>query len=99
MHAQIIETIQLDLIHIVICCPFHAIYNTIQVPKQNLQALLDSYVYPTYPQLKDLPFGIYSKKKPLDYELKNHDRIEFYSPLIADPKQQRRKKAKQTTKK
>jgi putative ubiquitin-RnfH superfamily antitoxin RatB of RatAB toxin-antitoxin module len=36
--------------------------------------------------------GIYGKKKALDTVLQAHDRIEIYRPLIADPKERRRKK-------
>ena len=39
------------------------------------------------------PVGIYAKKKPLDTVLREHDRIEIYRPLIADPKETRRKRA------
>ena len=37
--------------------------------------------------------GIYGKLKTLDTILHEHDRIEIYRPLIADPKDSRRKRA------
>ena len=37
--------------------------------------------------------GIYSKKKTLDTVLREHDRVEVYRPLIADPKETRRRRA------
>lgn len=37
--------------------------------------------------------GIYGKLKPLDTIARNRDRIEIYRPLIADPKDSRRKRA------
>lgn len=37
--------------------------------------------------------GIYGKLKPLDTILREHDRVEIYRPLIADPKESRRKRA------
>ena len=40
------------------------------------------------------PVGIYAKKKPLDTVLREHDRIEIYRPLVADPKETRRLRAK-----
>ncbi|HEY1044546.1 MAG TPA: RnfH family protein [Telluria sp.] len=40
------------------------------------------------------PVGIYAKKKPLDTVLREHDRIEIYRPLVADPKETRRARAK-----
>lgn len=39
-----------------------------------------------------LETGIYAKKKPRDTILREHDRIELYRPLIADPKQARRRR-------
>jgi putative ubiquitin-RnfH superfamily antitoxin RatB of RatAB toxin-antitoxin module len=37
--------------------------------------------------------GIYAKKKPLDTVLRSQDRIEIYRPLVADPKDSRRRRA------
>jgi putative ubiquitin-RnfH superfamily antitoxin RatB of RatAB toxin-antitoxin module len=39
------------------------------------------------------PVGIYGKKKPLDTVLRHLDRIEIYRPLVADPKESRRRRA------
>ncbi|HEU4374944.1 MAG TPA: RnfH family protein [Telluria sp.] len=39
------------------------------------------------------PVGIFGKKKPLDTLLREHDRIELYRPLVADPKDSRRRRA------
>jgi putative ubiquitin-RnfH superfamily antitoxin RatB of RatAB toxin-antitoxin module len=43
------------------------------------------------------PVGIYAKKKPLDTVLREHDRIEIYRPLVADPKETRRLRARKKT--
>lgn len=37
--------------------------------------------------------GIYSQKKPLNYQLHNNDRIELYRPLTVDPMKRRKRKA------
>lgn len=37
--------------------------------------------------------GIYGKLKTLDTVLREHDRVEVYRPLMADPKESRRKRA------
>lgn len=39
------------------------------------------------------PVGIFGKKRPLDTVLREHDRIELYRPLVADPKDSRRRRA------
>ncbi|MES2740866.1 MAG: RnfH family protein [Pseudomonadota bacterium] len=43
--------------------------------------------------LATCPVGIYGKKKPLDTVLREHDRVELYRPLLADPKETRRRRA------
>jgi putative ubiquitin-RnfH superfamily antitoxin RatB of RatAB toxin-antitoxin module len=42
--------------------------------------------------LAAMAVGIYAKKKTLDTVLREHDRIELYRPLIADPKNARRRR-------
>jgi putative ubiquitin-RnfH superfamily antitoxin RatB of RatAB toxin-antitoxin module len=37
--------------------------------------------------------GIHGKKQTLDTVLREHDRVEVYRPLIADPKDARRRRA------
>jgi hypothetical protein len=37
--------------------------------------------------------GIYGKLKSLDTMLREHDRVEIYRPLVADPKDSRRMRA------
>jgi hypothetical protein len=43
--------------------------------------------------LETCKVGIYGKLKALDTVLHDHDRIEIYRPLVADPKEARRKRA------
>lgn len=38
--------------------------------------------------------GIYGTLKPDDYRLQPHDRIELYRPLIKDPREARRERAR-----
>lgn len=38
--------------------------------------------------------GIFGKLKPADSRLRDGDRVEIYRPLIADPKEARRRRAK-----
>jgi putative ubiquitin-RnfH superfamily antitoxin RatB of RatAB toxin-antitoxin module len=42
--------------------------------------------------LTTMQVGIYAKKKTLDTVLREHDRVEIYRPLIADPKNARRRR-------
>tara|TARA_B110000967_G_scaffold186740_1_gene208124 strand:+ start:522 stop:824 length:303 start_codon:yes stop_codon:yes gene_type:complete len=43
--------------------------------------------------LDDHPVGIFGKLTTLDHILRDRDRVEIYRPLIADPKEIRRKRA------
>jgi putative ubiquitin-RnfH superfamily antitoxin RatB of RatAB toxin-antitoxin module len=59
------------------------------------EAIEKSGVLEAYPEinLSTQPVGIYAKKKTLDTVLRERDRIEIYRPLVADPKDSRRKRA------
>lgn len=39
------------------------------------------------------PVGVFGKKKTLDTVLRGGDRVEIYRPLVADPKEARRRRA------
>ena len=59
------------------------------------QAIEQSGVLAVYPDINLVtqPVGIFAKKKTLDTVLRARDRIEIYRPLVADPKESRRKRA------
>ena len=48
----------------------------------------------TNPEVKDLKIGIFSKIVSLDTIIKPGDRLEIYRPLLIDPKEKRRQRAK-----
>lgn len=60
-----------------------------------LQAIKDSGIVQQAPEIdvSVMRVGIYGKLKALDTVLREHDRIEIYRPLIADPKETRRRRA------
>jgi uncharacterized protein len=59
------------------------------------QAIEQSGVLEAFPDinLSTAPVGIYAKKKTLDTVLRERDRVEIYRPLVADPKDSRRRRA------
>jgi len=59
------------------------------------QAIEQSGVLASFPgiNLVTQPVGVYGKKKTLDTLVRERDRIEIYRPLVADPKDSRRKRA------
>jgi putative ubiquitin-RnfH superfamily antitoxin RatB of RatAB toxin-antitoxin module len=59
------------------------------------QAVEASGVLARFPEINLVtqPVGIYGKKKTLETVLRERDRIEIYRPLVADPKDSRRRRA------
>lgn len=59
------------------------------------QAIAQSAILDDIPgiDLATQPVGLFGKKRPLDTVLREHDRIEIYRPLVADPKESRRRRA------
>lgn len=59
------------------------------------QAIEASGVLARFPEINLVtqPVGIYGKKKTLETALRERDRVEIYRPLVADPKDSRRKRA------
>ena len=69
-----------------------------------LEAVQQSGVLDTFPEIavENTQMGIFSQvlgtkglEAPVDYKLKARDRVEIYRPLIADPKEVRRKRAEE----
>lgn len=69
-----------------------------------LEAVRQSGILEIFPEieLENAQIGIFSQvlgskglAGPADYELKSRDRVEIYRPLIADPKEVRRRRAEQ----
>jgi len=58
-------------------------------------AVLKSGVLKLYPNLdvENMQVGIFGKLAKMNYMVRERDRIEIYRPLIADPKEVRRRKA------
>ena len=49
-----------------------------------------------FPDMEPAPeaVGIFSRKVSLDHELREGDRVEIYRPLVADPKEMRKQRAR-----
>lgn len=48
-----------------------------------------------YPEVEGMSLGIFAKPASLDTVVKSGDRIEIYRPLMVDPKEKRRQRARQ----
>ena len=61
------------------------------------QAIKHSGILERFPeiQLTESKVGIFSKLTKMDSVLRDKDRVEIYRPLIADPKEVRRKRAEE----
>lgn len=60
-----------------------------------MQALEASGLLAKYPDIdvKKNKFGVFAKLSKADTVLRDHDRVEIYRPLIADPKEVRKQRA------
>ena len=69
---------------------------TVPVGTTALQALECSGLRDDFPDMvvDEGAIGVFSKKVGVDYEMQPGDRLEIYRPLIADPKEVRRERAK-----
>ena len=59
-----------------------------------LDALCSSGIYDTYPETKQMAVGIYARQVSLETVLNDGDRVEIYRPLVLDPKETRRQRAR-----
>lgn len=87
-----------ELINVQVCYASDAVQflRALRVPAGTTleQAIAASGVLAEVPgiDLSTTQVGIYAKKKPLNTVLREHDRVEIYRPLIADPKNARRRR-------
>lgn len=65
------------------------------------EIIRQSGVLTLYPEidLTQNKVGVFSRNVKLDARVRDHDRIEIYRPLLADPKEIRRKRAEQAKQK
>jgi len=60
------------------------------------EAIEASGIRQLFPGIEAQPVvGIFSRKVSLDHPLQDGDRVEIYRPLLADPKEVRRRKAEE----
>jgi hypothetical protein len=90
------ERIKVEVIY---ALPREQILLNVQVPQGctveeaiKISGILEKY---TDINLSTNKVGIFSKLSKLDAVVRDHDRIEIYRPLIADPKEVRRKRAEE----
>ena len=86
-------------IEVVYALPHEQILLKLQMPQHTTvaEAIKLSGVMEKYPDvgLDKNKFGIYGKLTRADTVLRDKDRIEVYRPLLADPKEVRRKRAEE----
>ncbi len=84
-------------VEIVFALPTKATTLTVEVTQGTTaeQAVIQSGIIDKCPEIDPtaLTLGVWNRTVKAHYELKDGDRIEIYRPLIADPKDARRKRA------
>lgn len=90
------EKIKIELVY---ALPHEQILLEVEVPQAvtMAEAIKLSGILGKHPEidLEKGKFGIFGKLSKLDTVLREKDRIEIYRPLIADPKEVRRKRAEE----
>lgn len=90
------ETTELN-IEIVYALPDKQTLLAFKVPTETTvkEGIQQSGILDKYDELNldELTVGIFGKKTKMDQTLREKDRIEIYRPLIADPKEVRKRKA------
>jgi len=86
-------------IEVVYALPYEQLLLKLEVPLQTTiaQAVKLSGLMEKYPEidLEKNKFGLYGKLSKADVVLREKDRVEIYRPLIADPKEVRKKRAEE----
>jgi len=92
--AEMTETVQ---VYVAYATPLQEFIEPMRVAAGTTigQAIEGSGVLARFPEINLVtqPVGIYGKKKTLETALRERDRVEIYRPLVADPKDSRRKRA------
>jgi putative ubiquitin-RnfH superfamily antitoxin RatB of RatAB toxin-antitoxin module len=86
-------------IEVVYALPHEQLLLKLEVPHQTTiaQAVRLSGLPEKYPEidLEKGKFGLYGKLSKADVVLREKDRVEIYRPLLADPKEVRKKRAEE----
>lgn len=87
------------VVEVAYALPREQVILTTHVPADSTveQAIRRSGILERFPEidLSNNKVGIFSKLTKLDGTLRDKDRVEIYRPLIADPKEVRRKRAEE----
>lgn len=103
--TRLSDSSSVEKIRIQICyaTPQEQILLDLMVPRDTsiVEAIKLSQILARCPEmtLEQSKFGIFGKLKPTDTPLRNGDRVEIYRPLIADPMEARRRRAKKQAEK
>ncbi|PMH37532.1 RnfH family protein [Vibrio sp. 10N.286.49.B3] len=94
-------SIESDMIHVDVVYPLpteQRVLNLVVNKAMTIEEIIvKSGVLELYPEidLKVNKVGVFSRNVKLDATVRDKDRIEIYRPLLADPKEIRRKRAEQ----
>ena len=84
-------------VEVVYALPDEQTLLSLEVPEGTTvkEAIVQSGILEKYPELdiQTMDVGIFGKLTRMDQKLRNKDRVEIYRPLIADPKEVRKRRA------
>jgi len=84
-------------VEVVYALPDEQTLLSLEVPEGTTvkEAIIQSGILEKYPELdiQAMDVGIFGKLTNMNQKLRNKDRVEIYRPLIADPKEVRKRRA------
>ncbi len=66
----------------------------VQVGTKISEVLARCSLFEIYPEAKECAVGVFGRRVSTETPVKDGDRIEIYRPLLCDPKEKRRQRAK-----
>ncbi|MCX7117009.1 MAG: RnfH family protein [Legionellales bacterium] len=86
--------VDLELVYAPAVGPICHVFLTVQVGSTVGDVVEQSGVLQSHPETRSLPVGIFSQQVSNTRKVRAGDRIEIYRPLLMDPKEKRRQRAR-----
>jgi putative ubiquitin-RnfH superfamily antitoxin RatB of RatAB toxin-antitoxin module len=86
--------VPIEIIYIPAGCDLVRTHVELQPGAVVADALQASGLLSQYPEIAEMPVGIFSTQVPRTHKLSPGDRLEIYRPLTMDPKDKRRERAR-----
>ncbi len=87
--------VKVELVYVPVNQPVISLELNLAAGSTVADVLEQSGLLKTHPETAHMPTGIFGTLAPLTQVVKSGDRVEIYRPLLIDPKEKRRQRARQ----